>query len=247
MTTCSPAGPAWTGPGRPTCSSRHRSRHSGLAGAGVSDETRRRAIGRRAGEVRAVTEPIVRPLRPDDVPETVDVVAEVAAEGIWLGTPPGFDKAARRDAWLADLQDPARRGFVVVDPETGWILGNGGVQIAPYGVAEVGMALAKDARGRGLGGHLLDALIAAAGDLGAHKVFLYVWPHNEAALRLYLSRGFAVEGRLRSHYRRPDGQVWDCIVMGLVLDPAAEASAALTGSALPDAPVLPSAIRITDT
>ena len=46
-----------------------------------------------------------------------------------------------------------------------------------------------------------------------------MWPHNDAALGLYLSRGFVVEGRLRAHYRRANGQVWDAIVMGLILDP----------------------------
>jgi ribosomal protein S18 acetylase RimI-like enzyme len=102
------------------------------------------------------------------------------------------------------------------------------------------MALARDARGRGLGGLLLDGLLAAARELGAHKVDLQVWPHNEAAIGLYLSRGFVVEGRLRAHYRRSSGQVWDAIVMGLVLD----AAAAANGSGLRDAPALPRSIDV---
>ena len=80
------------------------------------------------------------------------------------------------------------------------------------------MNLAADWRGRGVGGLLLDALIEAARGMGAHKAELQVWPHNEPALRLYLSRGFAVEGRIRAHYRRASGQVWDAILMGLGLD-----------------------------
>ena len=39
----------------------------------------------------------------------------------------------------------------------------------------------------GVGGQLLDALVDAARELSAHKVELKVWPHNDAALRLYLS------------------------------------------------------------
>jgi RimJ/RimL family protein N-acetyltransferase len=169
-------------------------------------------------------------MRPEDVAGTLNMFAAVAAEGIWLGTAPGFDRAARAEAWRANLVDPTRRSLLVLDSNSGRILGNGSVKVAPYGVAELGMALAADARGRGLGGQLLDALIAAARDLGAHKVFLYVWPHNDRALRLYLSRRFAVEGRLRAHYRRPDGQLWDCILMGLPLRPELAVDTAGAGS-----------------
>lgn len=150
------------------------------------------------GRIARVAEPIVRSMRPEDVAETLDMFAAVAAEGMWLGTAPGFDRAARAEAWLASLADTTRRSLLVLDPDRGRILGNGSIQVAAYGVAELGMALAADVRGRGLGGQLLDALIAAARELGAHKVFLYVWPHNDRALRLYLSRRFAVEGRLRA-------------------------------------------------
>jgi RimJ/RimL family protein N-acetyltransferase len=45
-----------------------------------------------------------------------------------------------------------------------------------------------------------------------------VWPHNEATRALYGKFGFVEEGCLRHHYRRRNGQLWDAIVMGLVLD-----------------------------
>jgi RimJ/RimL family protein N-acetyltransferase len=49
-------------------------------------------------------------------------------------------------------------------------------------------------------------------------VALQVWPHNQAARRLYLRHGFAEEGLLRRHYPRRNGELWDAVVMGLVLD-----------------------------
>ena len=58
----------------------------------------------------------------------------------------------------------------------------------------------------------------AARDLGAHKVALQVWPHNEAARRLYLRHGFVEEGLLRRHYPRRNGELWDAVIMGLILD-----------------------------
>ena len=184
-----------------------------------------------------MADPMIREMGPDDVAEALEVFASVAQEGLWLGTQPGFDREARGESWRAGLNDPARRTLLVVDPDTGRILGNGSVHMARYGVAEVGMALAARVRGQGLGGRLLDALIDIAREFGAHKVDLQVWPHNDAALGLYLSRGFVVEGRLRAHYRRANGQVWDAIVMGLILDP--ELTDGSRGSGLADAPGLP--------
>jgi RimJ/RimL family protein N-acetyltransferase len=45
-----------------------------------------------------------------------------------------------------------------------------------------------------------------------------VWPHNAAAIALYRKVGFQVEGRRRRQYRRRNGELWDAILMGLVLD-----------------------------
>lgn len=186
---------------------------------------------------------IIRDMRAADVAEALDVFEAVAAEGLWLGTEAGFDRHRRREIWLEGLADPTVRTLVVAAPATSRLLGQGTVHLARYGVADLGMNLAADSRGRGLGGQLLDALLDAAGELGAHKAELQVWPHNEPALRLYLSRGFVVEGRLRAHYRRASGQVWDAILMGRTLDP--ELTDGPHGSALDDAPCLPGSIPIT--
>jgi RimJ/RimL family protein N-acetyltransferase len=186
---------------------------------------------------------IVRGMRAADVPEALDLLEAVAAEGIWLGTEPGFDRHRRGQQWLEGLADPLVCTLVVADPATHRLVGQGSVHVARYGVAELGMNLAADSRGRGWGGQLLDALLEAARDLGAHKAELQVWPHNERAIRLYLSHGFVVEGRLRAHYRRASGQVWDAILMGAALDP--DLADGTHGSGLPDAPCLPASIPIT--
>jgi RimJ/RimL family protein N-acetyltransferase len=185
---------------------------------------------------------IIRDMRAADVPEALDLLEAVAAEGIWLGTEPGFDRHRRGQYWLEGLADPMARSLVVADASTGRLVGQGSVHVARYGVADMGMNLAADSRGRGLGGQLLDALLDAARSLGAHKAELQVWPHNEPALRLYLSRGFVVEGRIRAHYRRASGQVWDAILMGRPVD--AGLADGTHGSGLPDAPCLPGSIAI---
>ncbi|MCU0262224.1 MAG: GNAT family N-acetyltransferase [Candidatus Nanopelagicales bacterium] len=187
---------------------------------------------------------IVREMRAADVPAALDLLEEVAAEEVWLGTEPGFDRHRRGQYWLEGLADPTVSTLVVLDAAPGRLVGQGTVHVARYGVAELGMNLAADVRGRGLGGQLLDALLDAARARGAHKAELQVWPHNAPAVRLYLSRGFVVEGRIRAHYRRASGQLWDAILMGLALDP--DLLDAAHGSGLPDAPGLPGAIRIAD-
>lgn len=182
----------------------------------------------------------MRPMRAEALDEALDVFAAVTAEGCWVGTEAGFDRDRRRAWWCEGLADPDMAQVVVADAATGRILGHGTVHLERYGVAELGPALAADARGRGLGGRLLYALVGAARALGAHKVDLQVWPHNEAAIRLYLSRGFQVEGRVRAHYRRASVQRWDAILMGLPL----AADPDLSGSGLPDAPVLPASLDL---
>jgi ribosomal-protein-alanine N-acetyltransferase len=65
------------------------------------------------------------------------------------------------------------------------------------------VAVAPSARSRGIGGMLLDAAIAAAGDHGAEALYLDVRESNARARALYDSRGFVEVGRRRRYYRRP--------------------------------------------
>lgn len=71
---------------------------------------------------------------------------------------------------------------------------------------------------QGVGRALLQAAIDWARDAGAHKLELQMWPHNDTARRLYEGMGFVQEGYLRRHYPRKNGELWDAVVMGLVLD-----------------------------
>ncbi|MFD8707823.1 GNAT family N-acetyltransferase [Kitasatospora sp. NPDC059648] len=59
-----------------------------------------------------------------------------------------------------------------------------------------GMAVARSAGGRGIGGALVDRVLAVAAEDGRlRQVLLTVSEGNEPALRLYASRGFEVWGR----------------------------------------------------
>jgi L-amino acid N-acyltransferase YncA len=63
------------------------------------------------------------------------------------------------------------------------------------GVAENSVYVAADARGRGVGRALLEALLAGADEDGIWTVQTSVFPENEASLALHVGVGFRVVGR----------------------------------------------------
>lgn len=158
---------------------------------------------------------LVRPATVADLPALVDLIEAVAAEGRWIGTEQ-VDRVQRHDHLLASLSSPHDCAFVADAAEQP--VGQLGMGLRPYGVADLGMLVAADWRGRGVGAALLGAGIDWARGAGAHKVALQVWPHNAPALALYRRFGFVEEGLLRRHYRRRNGELWDAIVMGLPID-----------------------------
>jgi RimJ/RimL family protein N-acetyltransferase len=164
----------------------------------------------------------VRRALPEDIDAVVDMFVAVVEEGRWLGSQPPVDRDVQYERFLHDATSEEAVSLVaVVDSE---LVGHARVDLAPYKVAGLGMMVDSRWRGRGVGGALVRAAIEAARDLGAHKVALQVWPHNEAARRLYLRHGFVEEGLLRRHYPRRNGELWDAVVMGLVLDETAPGS-----------------------
>ncbi|MFP5320091.1 MAG: N-acetyltransferase family protein [Acidimicrobiia bacterium] len=158
----------------------------------------------------------VRASTVGDVDACVDLFARVVDEGRWLGTEPPLDRLERRERFLAALAGD--HAALLVAEEGEQVVGMLTLSVAGYGVADIGMCVDAEWRGRGVGGALVGEAVATARGLGAHKVALQVWPHNQAALRLYRRHGFVEEGRLRRHYRRRNGELWDAVVMGLVLD-----------------------------
>ena len=72
-------------------------------------------------------------------------------------------------------------------------------------VGSLSIAVAADARGRGVGRRLMDEAIAWSTRVGIEKLVLSVYPHNEAAISLYRSFGFVEEGRLARHSRKSYG------------------------------------------
>ena len=160
---------------------------------------------------------VIRPARPADVPGIITLFTAVAEERDSIGTEPGFDVAQRQSSILKSIEEAA--SCVLVAVLEGVVVGNLGIQVQHrQTMGSLGMMVSREHRGQGIGGRLLDDSLRWARESGLHKVDLGVWPHNAAAIALYRSRGFTIEGRLRRHYRRANGELWDVITMGLVLD-----------------------------
>jgi len=159
----------------------------------------------------------IRPETDADVPAVLDVLMSVAAEGRWIGTQLPLDKPARLAQMRAALErSESFAGFVAeVD---GKVIGSIGLELASYGVVDLGICLLDGYRSQGVGLRLMQRGIEWARGAGAHKITLQVWPHNERGIGLYRKLGFVEEGLLRRHYRRNSGEIWDSVIMGLLLE-----------------------------
>ncbi|GGX53181.1 GNAT family N-acetyltransferase [Streptomyces minutiscleroticus] len=76
-----------------------------------------------------------------------------------------------------------------------------------------GLAVAAEARGRGVGRALLRAVAEVARRQGALRLTLRVLGHNTPARRLYESEGFVVEGVQPGEFHL-DGEYVDDVLMG---------------------------------
>ena len=151
----------------------------------------------------------IRPGREDDRLPLALVFAAVAEERDGIATEPPVDVEARAASWTIEETLVADAG--------GTVVGSIHIERSRYGFAEIGMAVAREWRGRGVGSALLAAAVDWARAEGMHKLSLGVWPHNAAAIALYRKFGFVEEGRRVKQYRRASGELWDSIDMGLLL------------------------------
>jgi ribosomal protein S18 acetylase RimI-like enzyme len=151
----------------------------------------------------------IRPACDDDRIPLAVVFAAVAEERDGIGTEPPVDVEARAASWTLD-------GLLVAVAD-GEVIGSIHVGTSGHGFGEIGMAVAREWRGRGVGSALMEAAIDWARAQGLHKLSLGVFAHNAAGLALYRRYGFVEEGRRVKHYRRQSGELWDSIEMGLLL------------------------------
>ena len=119
-----------------------------------------------------------------------------------------YGNAERWKQVLAENDLPGRTDFVLVAERDGRMLGNAGLHPVGHAVrrrhvAALGISVAADAQGQGVGRALMQALCDYA-DQWAQilRIELTVYADNERAIKLYRGMGFEQEGRHRGYALR---------------------------------------------
>jgi L-amino acid N-acyltransferase YncA len=155
----------------------------------------------------------IRPMRLDDWP----AVAAIYAEGIATrnatfetATPTfeEFDASHHAEHRLVAVENGRVLGWVVLAPTS--------ARACYAGVAENSIYVAADARGRGVGRALMEAMVASAASGGVWSIQAGMFPENAASVALHESLGFRLVGRFE-RIAQLDGVWRDTILLELRL------------------------------
>ncbi len=153
---------------------------------------------------------LFRPMREEDLPSVLEMERDL------------FPDPWPRWMFLEEMEQEDYSLAVVGEEEA---------RIACYAIVwQVGpefhianMAVRRDRRGAGLGGKLLDHLLAEGSRRSCRIATLEVRPSNERALRLYRSRSFREVAIRRGYYRNGE----DALVMLVEFEGEAEGKSGL--------------------
>jgi ribosomal-protein-alanine N-acetyltransferase len=146
-----------------------------------------------------------------------EVTIRPAVEGD-LAAIHAIECASFGDPWALEtfrglLDHPPARSEVAIGAD-GALLGYAVAWFAADEAEIANIAVAPDARRRGVGTLLLDEILQSAAAFGARTVFLEVRESNAEARKRYEARGFEIAGRRKKYYRQPDE---DALIMRLAL------------------------------
>lgn len=145
-----------------------------------------------------------------DVPAVLTLFDAVAAERLWIGTEPGYDREKYGDMFGFSLSN-GNGMFVAVDGDA--IVGViTEYRHDPYGHT-LGMLVDERYRGRGVGAALMERLIDWARTRAITSLSLLVFPHNERAIALYRKFGFEEINPRAALIARRSGEHWEAMLM----------------------------------
>lgn len=142
---------------------------------------------------------LIRRAYPGDAAALIDHVNGVAAEEIFIQTERANKTEDQERDWISGFD--GQSSILIVAVVDGRLVGaadfSKGQQAKNAHVAELGIALAKEVRGLGLGRAIMEVGIDWARSAQVRKLFLGVFSTNDRAIGLYRDLGFQEEGRLR--------------------------------------------------
>ena len=165
-----------------------------------------------------MTYPVV-PIELRHIESFGDCVGEVARERRFLAIVDGFS-AEQNAQWVAVNRTLGNPMYVALDRERviGWCEIRRESLPGREHSASLGIGVRAAYRRAGLGRRLIDAAISEARRRGLERIELWVRSPNIAAIRLYESVGFVLEGRRRDAVRL-DGASEDELLMALLAKP----------------------------
>ena len=172
----------------------------------------------------------IRRARSDDAGAIADIYNQaILARNATFETEPRTRE--ERLAWLAEHD---AHHAVLVAEEDGRILGWASTSIyrprrCYDGVGEVSVYIHHEARGRGLGVQLMNALIAEAEQSGLYKLVARIFAFNEASRAMCRKCGFREVGIYEKHGQL-DGRWIDCVILERLIPTNIKALAQKSGA-----------------
>jgi L-amino acid N-acyltransferase YncA len=151
----------------------------------------------------------IEEMRPDDWGR----VAEIYAEGIATGLSTFETEVPTWERWDRDHLEEGRLVARADGEVLGWAaLTRVSIREVYRGVAEASVYVAAEARGRGVGEDLIEALVESAEACGIWTVEAVVFPENEASVAMLEEAGFRIVGR-RERLGQRDGRWRDVLLL----------------------------------
>ncbi|GHC01004.1 GNAT family N-acetyltransferase [Cerasicoccus arenae] len=165
----------------------------------------------------------IRAATADDASALIDFVNQVSGESDSLAFGTGeFGVSVEQEVDILNdfAQSPNKVYLVAVVDEriVGGLSFSAGHRPRIQHCGEFGLSILKEYWGKGIGGSMIDELIAWCHKGGrVTKINLHVRTINQRAIALYMGKGFTVEGK-HSNSIKIDGQYFDNYSMGKILD-----------------------------
>ncbi len=137
-----------------------------------------------------MTEPLVRLIRPSDLPAVMEITRR------------SLLRPWSEAVWREELASPF--GLYLVLEEDGGVSGHIGVKLIADEAHIMTIAVRPERRRRGFARSLIEAALADPASAGARRVYLEVRPSNTGARALYDSLGFVETGLRPAYYGDED-------------------------------------------